>query len=159
MDEFAQVAFKRTRIMAVLLLGVVPVIYLAVGQLVEVVPHEVVPHEVVPHEGGESDLLFYILIFLALAQPALYPIIERVQISNFSKAVNRTMKPAQFAFTIALTKLAMVDAIYIFGLVVYFLSGDLSRMLMFYLPGLLWTAIYWPRESSFEELLKKLERP
>ncbi len=149
MDAFAQVTFKRIKIMAVLLLIVVPVIYLAIAQLVEVVSYE----------GGETDIMFYVLMILALAQPALYPIIEQIQIGNFRKAINSTMKPAQFAFTITLTKLALVEAIYIYGLVVYFLSGDLSRMLMFYLPGLFWSAMYWPRESKFEELLEKLERP
>jgi len=147
LDQFAQVALKRIRIMAVMLLIVVPIIYLAVAQMVEVVPHE----------GGDINLMFYLLIIVALIEPGLFPIIERIQISNFRKAVNAKMQPAQFSFTIGLTKLAMIEAIYIFGLVFYFLSGDLSNYLLFYIPGIFWTLRYWPNESRLKILLEKLE--
>ena len=107
--------------------------------------------------GGEQEMLLYILLIVGMVQPVVLPFIEKMQINNYRKNKNSAMSPYQLFTTISIIKMAMIEAVYLYGLVVYFLSGDLTRMLYFYPVGIIWTFIYWPRRDKYERFTKSLE--
>lgn len=134
-------------------------------------------------EGGHVDMMLYILLIVALVLPALSPIIDRSQIAYYRKIyLAKEEKPAQngikslidranygvdshtpqgspmkFFTTLAILKGALVDAVYLFGFVVFFLSGDIIKMLYFYPIGILWTLVHFPRKSQYESLVERLK--
>ncbi len=52
--------FKKSRAIAIALLVVVPVVYLLVACMIQIDPRT----------GGEVDMLFYVLMIVAIVQPA-----------------------------------------------------------------------------------------
>lgn len=124
-----------------------PAAYLVVAQLINQ------PLET----GGEYDMMFYILLIIAITTPLLIPIIERVQINGYKKNKNSQGTPMGMFQTLFIQKAAIVEATYIYGLVVMMTSGNFTRMLYFYPIGILWTLIYFPRKAHFEKFMEKIE--
>lgn len=147
LDESTSREFVRTRRFAYLLLVVAPMIYLIVPVI----------HEPESPIAGEDDLLFYILLIVAILQPLIIPIIERMQIAAFRKQTEKRMLPAQLYTSIAFIRFAIVESIYIFGLVVYLVSSDLPRMGWFYFVGIIWTFVHWPRMVGFQRFMERME--
>lgn len=137
--------FKKAKLLAAMLLAAAPVIYLIVAALVKI------PAKT----GGEYDMLFYILLLVGISQPAVLGFVERSQIASYRRS-QTAMSPAQLFAMIAIVKAAFVEAIYIYGLVIYFLCGDLTRMLVFYPMGMAWSYVVWPRRSSLERFKRKV---
>ncbi len=139
--------FKLIRLMAVLMLIVAPAIYLVVANLVALQPKS----------GGEHDIMFYILLLVALSQPSVVPLIERFQIGRFRHEYSSKTSPVGFLTVMFLTRFAVVEAVYIWGLVILFVTGDLTRALLFFPIGAIWSIIYWPREDKMKRTLERLE--
>ena len=139
--------FRLTRLIAWLLLVLSPAVYIVVAAFLAI------PDQ----SGGQIDMTFYILLILALFQPALLPLIERLQTANFRRPAPKNTNPRQLAMTMHITKFAFVEAIFIYGLVIFILSGDWARFLIFYPVGIVWAAIYWPRQERWQSLAKRLE--
>ncbi len=137
--------FKKAKLLAAMLLVAAPVIYLIVAALVRI------PAKT----GGEYDMLFYILLLVGISQPAALSFVERSQIASYRRS-RTSMNPAQLFSAIIIVKAAFVEAIYIYGLVVYFLCGDVTRMLVFYPVGMVWSYVVWPRQSSLERFKRKV---
>jgi len=147
MNEVAETQFKTARILAFAIMVVAPVIYVIIAMVLNL------PLK----SGGEIDMLFYILLIVAFVQPAAGLIIERHQVSAYRTRSDTKMTPAQLLTTIMIIKTAIVEAVFIYGLVVYLLSGDLQRMLIFYPVGAVWAAIHWPRREKWTTLIQLLE--
>jgi hypothetical protein len=147
LDDRTNREFVRTRRFAYLFLVVAPLIYL-------VVP---VVHEPESPIAGEDDLMFYILLIVAIMQPLVIPLIERMQIAAFRKQTEKRMLPAQLYTSIAFIRFAVIESIYIFGLVVYLVSSDLPRMGWFYFVGIIWTFVHWPRMVAFQRFMERME--
>jgi len=139
--------FRPVILFAFLILVVAPLIYFFVAFFVKV------PLKT----GGEQEMLFYILLLVGMVQPIVLPFLEKMQVGNYRKSKNSSMSPVQLYTTISIIKMAMIEAVYLYGLVVYFLSGDLTKMLYFYPVGIIWTLIYWPRRDKYEKFTKSLE--
>ncbi len=139
--------FKLIRLMAVLMLIVAPAIYLVVANLVALEPKS----------GGEHDIMFYILLLVALGQPSVLPLIERFEIGKFRHEYGTKASPVGFLTVMFLTKFAVVEAVYIWGLVILFVTGDLTRALLFFPIGAIWSVVYWPREDKMKRTLERLE--
>ena len=139
--------FKLIRLMAVLMLIVAPAIYLVVANLVPLQPKS----------GGEHDIMFYILLLVALSQQSVLPLIERFQIGRFRHEYSSKASPVGFLTVMFLTRFAVIEAVYIWGLVILFVTGDLSRALLFFPIGAIWSAVYWPREDKMKRTLERLE--
>lgn len=138
------------RLIAVVMGFAIPSLYLVIASLVRPEAGDL---------GNPSrtpiDMVFYILLILAALDPLLAPIIERVQIANWRRSPGiRTTD--QLYVTLQIIRLAFVEACFTYGLIVYFISSDFLRMLLFYPIGLIWLAVYWPRRERFEQFLQSL---
>ena len=139
--------FKLIRLMAVLMLIVAPAIYLVVANLVSLEPKS----------GGEHDIMLYILLLVALSQPSVVPLIERVQFGRFRHEYSSKASPVGFLTVMLLTRFAVIEAVYIWGLVILLVTGDLARTLLFFPIGAIWSIVYWPREDKMKRTLERLE--
>lgn len=106
--------------------------------------------------GGEYDMMMYILLIVSVFLPAISPLPEKFQIAEFKKKALTIELVANLWVTINVLRAAFVENVFIFGVVVFFLSGDITRMLYFYPIGIVWTIIRWPRVESLESFVKKV---
>jgi len=148
LDEAQVKELRKARLIAVALLFIAPAIYLAIA-LIWLPANEPI--------AAESNLVFYILVIVGASQPLLLPVIERVQIKNFRQQTNRTMSALQLYLITTITRLAVVETVFIFGLVVFMLSGSTVRMLIFYAIGICWSFVNWPREDKMRNFLQRSE--
>jgi len=139
--------FTKARFVALAMLAVAPAVYLVVAWILQM------PFKT----GGEIDLMFYILLIVAMVQPAAVIVIERHQVNAYRARGSAPMTPSQLLFSIMIIKAAIVEAVFLYGLIVYLLSGDMLRMLWFYPIGAAWTVIYWPRREKWNSLIRTLE--
>lgn len=146
-DKTQSKQFKLIRLFALLMLVVAPIIYLVIAGL----------KQVEEKTGGEHDIMFYMLLIVGLCQPLAIPIIERVQIANYRKEKLSNDSAAKYLTVMFLTRFAIIEAIYIWGLVLFFVTGDLTRAMLFFPIGAAWSAIFWPREERIMRTLKRLE--
>ncbi len=146
-DEKKLAWWKTIKLMAMAFLVVAPVIYLAVAYFVEM------PGQ----QGGQIQMMLYILLIVAIVDPALAKFIERFQISSYRGSKQTKMTPDNLFFTLSIIKFAFVEMSYIFGLVVYFVSGDRTSMLYFYPIGIAWSFVYWPKKSTYENFIQRIE--
>jgi len=133
-------------IMAIMLLIVAPIIFYLISTMLTTSLTA----------GGEIKLMFYILLILALVQPLIVPVIERTQISNYRKNLKTKMAPEQLYLTVSIIKFTFVESIYIYGLLTYLVSNQQNLIYYFYVIGVIWTLIYWPRKTKFEEFITKV---
>ena len=108
-----------------------------------------------PSEG--ITFVFYCLLIIAIVSPFLYMPIERVQLSNYLRIQSKRMDPAQLFTTLTVVKLAFVEAIFIYGLLMYLLTADRTYLVYFYPIGIVWAVVYWPTEGKFEEMIAKVK--
>lgn len=146
-DEKAEAFWKRVILIAFSMLIFSPVIYAVIGYLVDVPPKV----------GGEFDMMLYILLVVAAVQPAFGKIISRFQIDAYKKNQQTKMTRDQLYFSVAIIEMAFVDAIYLYGLLQVFLTGDYNRMLYFYPIGIAWTLVYWPKRSNYENFVQRID--
>ncbi|UCD63632.1 MAG: hypothetical protein JSW34_12950 [Candidatus Zixiibacteriota bacterium] len=147
LDEQRQARFKTVRLIAYAMLGAAPLIYIVIAYLLSIPARH----------GGEQQMMLYILLIVAIVQPSVVKFIERFQVTGYQKNTQSQMTPDNLFFTLSIIKFAFVETIYIFGLVVYLVSGNLDWMLYFYPVGIGWTLVYWPRQSNYERFLQRLE--
>jgi hypothetical protein len=144
-----QRVFRVTLVLAGALVILAPAIYLSVATIIK-------PQEAMFDAAG-TQLLITLLLVVAIIQPALALLIERFQIRSLMTSRSTAMTAASLFQSISLIKLAFVEAIFIYGLVAYLVSGNVAPMFWLYLVGAIWAAIYWPRRSRFEDFLKKVK--
>ncbi|MBU0984103.1 MAG: hypothetical protein KKA42_09555 [candidate division Zixibacteria bacterium] len=143
---------SKARMLAFVLLLAAPIVYLVIAYIK-------MPSMDIAPETSSAFQLIYMLIPIALVAPAMAFFIERMHISNYRSAQRSAMLPGALWLNLAIIKMALVESCYIYGLVAFFLSGDMTRMLWFYPIGIAWTFVHWPRREKYLEFLKKLETP
>ena len=135
--------FKLTLLIAIALLIVGPIIYLLVANF----------NTKDYFEAQESaKLIMYLLIPIAIVGPLLWLLIKRVQLSLYKRKAEETSMSKMY-LSLMNIKLAQVAAIFVYGLVVFFLTNEIMNMSWFYLIGIVWSIIYWPRRSHFERVM------
>ncbi|TET95791.1 MAG: hypothetical protein E3J26_02215 [Candidatus Zixiibacteriota bacterium] len=139
--------FKKSQALAVALLVVAPAVYLLVACVIQIDPRT----------GGEVDMLFYILLIVAMVEPAVAPLIRRFHLNRYRPYGTSRMSPGQLFTSISVIELVLVELIYIYGLVVYIITGDMMRMLSFYPVALIWSVVYWPRRSAWDKFSRAIE--
>ncbi len=144
-----QRVLKATRILAGALVILAPAIYLLVAALIT-------PPEST-FDAAATQLLISLLLVVAIIQPALALLVERFQVRSFLTSRSTVMTAATLFQLICVIKLAFVEAIFIYGLLAFFFSGNMAPIFWFYLVGAVWAAIYWPRRSRFEDFLNKVK--
>jgi hypothetical protein len=140
-----QKQYSMTRLIAFAMLVLSPIAFVIVTFFLEPTPQR----------GEGIQFTLYALLGVAIFSPFLYKIIERVQISNYRKIHHKTMTPAQLFTTLTIIKCAFIEAIFMFGLLLFILTGDRVYMWYFYPIGIAWAVVYWPTEGKFEELVGK----
>lgn len=139
--------FKKSQALAVALLVVAPAVYLLVAYVIQIDPRT----------GGEVDMLFYILLIVAIVELAVAPLIRRFHLNRYRPYGTSRMSPGQLFTSISVIEFVLVELIYIYGLVVYIITGDMMRMLSFYPVALIWSVVYWPRRSAWDKFSRAIE--
>jgi len=139
--------FRKSSLLAVALLIVAPLVYLLVAYVIQVDVKS----------DGEMDMLFYILLIVALVQPAVAPLVQQFHLRRYLTNNASKMSPGQLFTSLSIIKFALVEAIYIYGLIVYIVGNDMMRMLVFYAVGAIWSVVYWPRRASWERFFRLVE--
>ena len=134
------------RMIAIAMLIVMPVIFL-VSMFIVSPPKQ---------SGGEIEIMLLILLVVGMLQPLAIPIIEKIQIQNWLKEESETKSPAALFVMLSIVKSSFIEGIYIYGLVVYFLSGDMIRALYFYPISIVWSVVHWPTRQRFENFVSRL---
>ena len=137
---------KVATIVALAMLIIIPLIFLLVMYFVEV------PSQ----QGGQIEMMQYILLIVGMLQPLTFPLITKVQVQFWQKSVLEKKSPASLFLSLALIRLSIIEAIYVYGLVVYFVSGEMTRALYFYPIGIAWTVVHWPTRQRFEKFVSRL---
>ena len=106
--------------------------------------------------GGEIEIALLILLIVGMFQPLVLPVITRIQIQNWQEENSENKSPAILFFMLSLIKFSLIEAIYIYGLVVYLLSGDMIKALYFYPVGIGWSVVHWPTHERFEKFVSRL---
>lgn len=138
---------RKTKLLAIFLLAVSPLVYLAFAALLNM------PEKA----GGEYRLMLYILLIVALVEPGLVPLLRKLQISSYRRRKTSRATPAQLLLVLQLIAFSFVHAIYIYGFVLYLVSGSFQNLLYFFIIGGAWSAVYWPREGATNKLLRRIE--
>ena len=156
--------FVVIRIFGFVLLVASPILFLAVTQFAIIPIREI---------NGAHDIMLYILLLLAMIQPLVNPLLEKFQISAFKKSPDspkyqtteifgyfkkqkKKGSPIGLFTIVTIIKSVLVESIYVYGLVNFFLTGDLTRMLYFYPIGIAWTFVYFPTKERCEKFLEKV---
>jgi len=128
-----------------------PLIYLVIPQFIETAEFET--------QAG-MDVLLYMLMLLAVIQPMIVsPLIERHHLKTHSTGGEKSQSPGQLYVTLSIIKFAVVETTFIYGLVVFCVTGSYEHMLWFYPIGAIWAVVYWPRRVKYEQFLQKLGTP
>ena len=105
-----------------------------------------------------NEMLVYLLLVVAIVEPAFMPIVTRLEVRKFRKGVSQAKSPAQLFLSLSIIHMAVVEAVYIFALICFILTAKFTYMLWFYPIGIAWSYVYWPRREKFNRLLEKLDR-
>ncbi len=145
-DEVKINQFKLIRMIAFAMLIFMPLVLLSLMFVVS-------PPK---QSGGEIEMTLLILLIVGMIQPLVIPLISRIQIQNWRKENFEKKNPAILFFMLSLIKFSLIEAIYIYGLVVYLLSGDMLKALYFYPVGIGWSVVHWPTRNRLENFVNRL---
>jgi len=145
-DDKANASFRMVRIMALIMLVAMPIFFLGMTYLMT-------PQG---SQGGQNDMLLYMLLIVSVFQPMVSPFIVRLQIDNYKKNQQSQMTTDQFLLSLNIIKFAFVEVIFLYGLLNYVISGELMRMLYFYPIGFIWAFLFWPKRSSYENFVERI---
>jgi hypothetical protein len=106
-----------------------------------------------------NDLLLYLLLVISILSPLVIPVVTSGVIRAERARGEQMMTPAQLFQKLCIIQMSMIEAIYIYGFVVYNITGTISYMLYFYPIGIAWSFVYWPKREKYERLVEKLNQP
>ncbi len=139
------------RILAVGIMGLAPLVFIAFAFAVSP------PSSIDP---GGAKMLLYILLMVAIITPLLYQVIERSRISTYKMLGDKSkMTPGQMYLTLQIIRFALTESIFIFAVIVYFVTGRQDWFWDFYPIGIVWVVLAWPTRSKFETFMQKVQMP
>ncbi|RME28212.1 MAG: hypothetical protein D6800_04145 [Candidatus Zixiibacteriota bacterium] len=141
---------KQLRWLALLMLVVSPLLYLVVSYLLS---------GQIPSAPAGNELMTEILMVMALVQPLIPMVIEKIQLRQYKSRDNKKVPPVRLYYLLTLSRLAFVDSVFLYGMVVFLLTREPPVFLYFYPIGIGWSFVHWPRMSRFESFLRKVEGP
>jgi hypothetical protein len=101
--------------------------------------------------------LLYALLIIGLVQPVFAYPIEKLMVAKVRKDLVGASSSSALYLSISVIRMALIEPIYIYGLVVFLLSGNIANMLYFYPIGIVWTVVYWPRKEKLDQFVKQFE--
>lgn len=148
-EQSVEKQFRTLKVVTWAFLVASPVVYLLVGNLVG---------RTIGAPAG-NELVVYLLFAIGLVQPAFGWVIARIQVQAYRARPQTDMQPVNLFFTLSLIKMALVEAIYVYGLVSLFISGEFLNMLFFYPVGVAWSLVHWPTREKYNRLVESLGHP
>jgi len=104
--------------------------------------------------------LLYAIYTLPIISIPCYLVIRRSWVLGYKKwVVDRPGGDVGWYRTLVTMRTAFVTASYIYGLFIYFLTGETGQMYYFYGIGILLTPFAWPRKQEYLGLLKEAQSP
>ncbi len=106
-----------------------------------------------------DSAMVYALFALAAATTVAVPIFGRLGLwktigrSQLEKGLN-TLQAAQ---VLTIIRLAFIESIYIYGLILFFITGLTTYLPYFAAIGVLCSILYWPTYDRFAALVRSLE--
>ncbi|HKK21367.1 MAG TPA: hypothetical protein VJ983_07845, partial [candidate division Zixibacteria bacterium] len=150
-DKTFEGQFRIARIMAVAIMGLAPLVFVAFA--FAVTP----PSSIDP---GGAKMLLYILLIVAIITPTPYKVVERSRISTYKTLGDKSkMTPGQMYLTLQIIRFALTESVFIFAAVVYFVTGRQDWFWDFYPIGIVWVVLAWPTRSKFETFMQKVAMP
>lgn len=149
-DDTTNKQFRILRIITWAMLVVAPLIYLHVAWRLDT--------QGIQASVG-NDVMLYLLLILAAIEPAFVLLIVRIEIGKYRSGATKIKSPAHLFLTLGIIQMAFVTTIYVYGLIVFILTGKFTYMLYFYPIGIAWSFVYWPRREKYTQLLEKLNQP
>ena len=152
-DEELDRRVRHGRLLALLLLVLAPAVFLIIAVSVNVPRFD--------PEDETRRFMLYIFFILAFLEPLVSILVRKFQVSNYRKTGtarrvgprgrkegSTKMTTGQFFVNALITQLSFVNAVFILGLIAYFVTADLNNMAYFYALGIIWSVIFWPREEK-----------
>ncbi len=102
-------------------------------------------------------ILMAVALFMAVALVILHRLgtWKKMGLVQKSKGLNSV----QAGQAVTIMKLAMIESLYIFGLVAFFQAGYSDNLWYFAILGVLCTTMYWPTRDRFADFVRSLEEP
>jgi len=100
----------------------------------------------------------YAIYALPIISIPCYLVLRRAWILGYKKsAAARSGGDLGWYRTFVTMRTALVTATYIYGLFIYFLTGETSQMYYFYTIGILLTPFAWPRKQEYFDFVKEAQ--
>jgi hypothetical protein len=106
-----------------------------------------------------NEMMLYLMLAVSLLSPLVLPLVTKSVIRSERAKRGPEVTPAQIFQVVSIVQMSCVEAIYIYGLVVFQLTGKIAYMLCFYPIGIAWSFVYWPKREKYERLVEKLNQP
>lgn len=147
-DAQVEKQLKTLRIITWAMLVAAPVIYLLIANFISAGMQI----------SAGNELILYLLLVVAAVEPAMAPVMEWSQIRSYRAGPQTQMKPINLFFTVSVMKMSTVGAVYVFGFVVFILTGKFVNLLYFYPIGIAWTLVLWPKREKYDQLVERLNQ-
>jgi hypothetical protein len=104
-----------------------------------------------------NDLFLYGGLVLAALQGILIPFVEKQQVAGGKARMSGGQSIFEAAQSIIVIRLAQIEVCYVVGVAVCFATGTFRYLPYFLGFGIVYSLIFWPTESRYTELVRKLE--
>lgn len=99
------------------------------------------------------------IIIVAFLQPFALPLIEKVQIKGMRKSTDKSGTAEGLYSTLVIIKCAFVEVIYMYGIVMFLVTGERTTMYYLALIAAAWTLYVWPTQAKYRKFIEKVNRP
>jgi|GEM_PF-1298019 len=160
-DEELDRRVRHGRLLALLFLVVMPAAYLIYAYFLKLERF---------NPDDSHHFMIYVIFIVAFICPPISIIVKKFQIGNYRQNRGKVVKqgllpfkkreikmtPGQFYINLLIVQLSFVESVYIYGLITYFISAEMVNLLYFYIIGIIWSVIFWPREEKTKTFIQSL---
>jgi hypothetical protein len=149
-DAEFQKKWRMLTLIAVAMLVVAPLVYLFVIYLVK---------PGLRPTFDEFPTWLYVLYALPIVSIPQYLLLRRVWRKNLNKLVAQSRGLFESFRRLITLRCYTVGASYIYGLFIFFLTGETKQMYYFYTIGILLTPFAWPRKQEYLDFVQEAKAP
>lgn len=103
------------------------------------------------------NIIMTILLIYGGFAPLVMAVIRRKIVSAYNKGKSKFKSPEDAWSKFSIMQVGVGSGNFAFGLLIYFLSGDIQKMLYFYPIGIVWAIFLWPTRKRYEDFISKIE--
>jgi len=140
--------FNQTRVLAVFFLIFVPLNNLNVAYY----------DMLVTKTSEYIDIMMPILLIYGVFSPFVLLVIKKVMMIAYRKGKMKFKSPDHAWRKLSIMQSAVVAATFIYGFIVFTMSGDIQRMLYFYPIGAVWAFFFWPTRKRYENFISQFDQ-